>query len=465
MPPTAWLYYVAAALVLVASIHQTGGDSSLQLFGVVYAAALVVSFAYPPVALTATVTILLIEVSLLAGTRLIGAVDTRYLAVPFMAALLLRAVTVGPPAVEPRGLWSAQLTAMLRLSLPSVAVYALVSLYWSINPAETTDAVIGLVVAAVLGLSVGWAMSMDQVARAIAVVGWAAIALSLVLLLVAPGLALVAGRLRGIFLNANGLAAFTVVVAPILLARLGRLRWPAALLLIVVCVATASRAGFAALVLEILIFTLAGRRSFVRMTVTVTALVSGLIVALVVATSDIVGEHPLKLLRTNDSRIYLWARGLAYFRDHQFLGVGVGALPPTSSGGLVPELLATFGLLGTTLAAFFLGAVLVAAYRGCALFAALAVGGLVNTLFEPWLFAAGSVYCVVFWLVIGHPGSGAGVGRADEALAGRGRPGAPALPGRPRDRAVPGRHRRPGSVGGRLCAEAGQISDHQRRRV
>jgi O-antigen ligase len=113
-------------------------------------------------------------------------------------------------------------------------------------------------------------------------------------------------------------------------------------------------------------------------------------------------DYGLILLRTDNSRADAWARSFEIFTAHPLLGVGLGALP-IDSAGLIPDILGSAGLLGGVLALAFLGVAASALLRAAPMYSALLLGALVDSVFEPWLFTGGSLFCLMFWVVMTHP--------------------------------------------------------------
>ncbi|WP_320065384.1 hypothetical protein [Micromonospora sp. RTGN7] len=386
---------VVVVLAIVGSMVFTGGDASLQLAAMIYLGLLLISAYRPMVAVVAVLVALLLAVTSFAKSM--GAVDPRFLLLPFVAVLALHPGR--RPATAPADRSTS--ARALRYTLPAVAVFALASTLWSADPRRTLSTSAALLVMAVFCHSAARVVGVPPLLRAVAVLTWIVVAASVLYFLLAPSSATKGNRLYGIFDHPNSLAAFVVVAAPIVLSRLTVMRWPAAAVLGALCVFSASRAGSAAFALELMVFAMAGRARNTRILGTLAA--AGVGAWYIREAVQSWTAPALPLLRTNNSREATWADGLQHFREHPLLGVGAGALPPGTIGGLWPYLLATTGLVGTALAAGFVIVLATTVVRASPLYRALVVGTLVDNIFEPWLFTGGLVFCVLFWLLVHLP--------------------------------------------------------------
>jgi hypothetical protein len=258
----------AVLLLLPASLALTGGDGSLQIAILGYALVIVAAYLCPEVGVVFTAMTLLIQLSVHGEALKTGGLDARLLAPPIIGAMVLRAFRarsrpdeVALPAAVGTETSLRFLTAAI---LPTAAGLSCASLLWTINPAGTANRSGGLIAAAVFCAAVSRTIDIDRLTRVVALIGWSVVAGCIAYWLLFPSVAIHGDRLRGLFVNANGLAACLVVVAPVLLVRLRRLRWPAAMLLAALCEATGSRAGCTALAAELLIFMLAARSAATR---------------------------------------------------------------------------------------------------------------------------------------------------------------------------------------------------------
>jgi O-antigen ligase len=128
-----------------------------------------------------------------------------------------------------------------------------------------------------------------------------------------------------------------------------------------------------------------------------------------------------------DSRQKPWERSLRNFQEHPWLGWGFGAadnsagwrLDYVTQGRLTRErgssyltLLETTGILGTLPFALLLLALVREIWKiflwmrrsgkvnqPAVVAAAIILGGLVNAVFEDWMFAVGYYFCVIFWIL------------------------------------------------------------------
>ena len=406
--PVATLYLTVVALP-IASLLVTEGSAHIQIILLLYVAGMLYSFSNPAFGVAAAILAPLIQMSI-AGTYIASAwIDARILVPPLIVGLVVRGIrssfharrTSDPRRTGRKLEWSVVLQAVF----PVFGVFGLFSVSWSANRTATTYASMALLTAGVLFIAAAAVVPIGRVVRIISTVAVSTIGGSLLLLVIAPGWAVEQGRLRGVFENANGLAAFVVVTAPVILARMGRFRWLAALVALAVVVATGSRSGFAALALELLVLLLVRRTTASRNLVLITGYSVGVWFAWESMKGDAFFSSTIPLLRNNDSRTEVWTEGLRIFESNRWVGLGTGALPFGSTGGLATEVLATGGIVGAGIATIFLVVLLVVAFRAAAVFASVVVGGLTNALFEPWLLTGGSALCIIFWLVVCHPDS------------------------------------------------------------
>jgi hypothetical protein len=381
------------AVLLLASLLLTNGDPVPQFGLVLGGAAVVIGLRSPAAALCGALAAL--SFPLLVVGQAYNANAVRLLALPFIAALVIAAMRTEAGAL-PAGTWR-----VTRYALPTMAVFGMLSIFWSIDQAKTANATAALIAGGAMCFAVARTLSMDQITRILAVAGWLAVAASILLFVAAPGLAVTAGRLHGVFVNANGLAAFLSIATPAMLVRLRRLSWPAGLGLLALCIPTGSRAGTAALVLELAVLLIIGRSGPARSAALLAGLGGGAALAMQALPTTTAWTAALPLLRTNNSRADTWAEGLRLFADHPLVGVGLSAIPSTA--GQVPQMLATGGVVGLALATIFVVAAAAGVRRAGPLYVALVVGGITDAIFEPWLFTAGSAYCVIFWLIVTHP--------------------------------------------------------------
>jgi hypothetical protein len=400
---------VAFVALPTASLFLTDGSGLIQTAFVSYAAMVVLSVFYPAVGVVFTMLVLFAQLTVYGETLKFAWLDVRYLAPPVIAAMAFRALwqRVHHPGSSGAATNRQEqaLAVVVRAILPLVVALGFTSLLWSVNPTGTMNRSIGLLAAAVFCGAAARILSIDDITRVLATLGWLIVTACVTAWLLFPAVAVENGRLRGLFANANGLAAFLVVISPVILVRLGRLRWPVAIALSVVCVATGSRTGCAGVAMELLVFTVAARTVATRV---IALLLGGVVAGLLVLRGQdgqFFSGSPIPLLRSNDSRSEEWAEGLRHFHAHPLTGVGLGALPSGSIAGLIPELLATAGAIGAAIIGCFMSALIALAMRAQAMFMSLVVGAVVDVFFEPWLFAGGSMLCAVFWVVILHPES------------------------------------------------------------
>jgi len=270
------------------------------------------------------------------------------------------------------------------------------SIGWSLAPSTTVTSVAAWAATLVIAIVFTSVLSRDQIARVVGFVLVAVVAISALMFIVRfPG-ATAGGRARGMLSNANGLGIFCAMSLPTLLTYRKSLRWLGCAGALALLVATNSRAGTLAAVVGLGVFAFRSAAGWVRFviataTVCVLPFVSDLL--------DVMGSDAptTGLLRTNDSRSQLWALTLDTFQAHPVTGIGLGALDIVGGNSYL-KMLAELGFLGAAL-----GIVLVAAYvsavKASTTVTAFLFTGLTSAVFESWLFAAGSLFCFLTFIM------------------------------------------------------------------
>lgn len=273
----------------------------------------------------------------------------------------------------------------------------LVSLAWSDGKQETLlAAIVTLIVAAVITL-INSGIKSTTLLRAMQI--FAASVIGLCLLYAFFPVGVLAGRVRGIFNNPNGLAVFVVVVLPILT----RSWWRAfAACGVGLVLFSSSRAGTVACVAELVVILAGGSvsrtsRRILLSGVIVVAVLVGLISLNDPAQTSSVANPDRSVLRLRDSRSELWQNALAKWQESPILGAGADASKVETANSFL-ILLVNLGLIGVLavmpLMVYLIGRI----FKGSPRIAALAMGALINSLFESWLFTAGSIYFLLLWL-------------------------------------------------------------------
>lgn len=213
-----------------------------------------------------------------------------------------------------------------------------------------------------------------------------------------PGTALAAGRLEGLFVNANTLGFFAglgVMVGVIATTR--RAQFTALLVSSIVLVATGSRSALLAIAVAMIFTALrvivrAERDSLRLIGLTAVGCVGGYF-----AINSVLGSN-LSILRENDSR----SNGTAY-AEHvlataPWRGVGFGR-SQVEIASTPLRWLAEAGLVGLAMVVLAYLLVLVLSWRRSWPAFLIAVYGVVSSLFEGWYFAGGSGLFLTYWFV------------------------------------------------------------------
>ncbi len=387
------------------SLLMTGGDGLVQLLALVYTAILVLSLFHPNAGLAFSLQALFVQMSIYSEPLRSNLIDIRILVPPVIASTALGSLWRNPQADG-----SPVRTSVLRFALPLVAILSFTSLAWSINPTGTLIRAASLLAVSTLCAAVVRTVDIVSLIRMFAMLGWLIIGACVLAWLLMPSTAIEQRRLRGLFENANGLAAFLVVLTPILLVQLRRLRWPAAAAIAVLGISTGSRAGCAALGVELLVLASASRGATARIACIAAGATASACVVIRALQTGLFLDAPIMLLRNTDSRSEQWAYGLSYFHAHPWTGVGMGSLPSGDIAGFMPEALATVGVVGTAILILPVLFLMILAARAQGMFMALVSGSMVDIFFEPWLFSGGSMICVLFWVLALHPATPAYTG-------------------------------------------------------
>ncbi len=340
----------------------------------------------PLAAFVAVLGVNLLPVSVFAGA-LPAAIDVRVVAVPFIAALFYHS------AVAPRAGLTARRQAGCLLALLATGI---ASIAWSIDRFKTVQSCFTLVLAIVLLELSTTRLSAPRRRQCLRGFAMVVLPLSLIALAV-PAVGFLGGRGRGILINPNGLALFVLLVLPLLLTRPG---WPFAVGLLGMAEVgiTASRAGALAVLVELLVLVLrsSGRRRNRLVVVGLSVLIAGVAFVAITGKTDTGGA---KLARSNDSRSQQWGDGIKLFQQSPLVGLGFGASPTDVASSYI-KVLVELGLLGVVVAGATVGAAGSMIRRGDSVVAATVAGALIDGVFEAWMFVGGSLFFIMFWLVV-----------------------------------------------------------------
>jgi hypothetical protein len=268
---------------------------------------------------------------------------------------------------------------------------AAVSIVWSLGRSNTLTSVTGLALGLVVVTAIVKAFSPEEIEARLRRYADVIVLLSVA---VAPVVPMVGTRVAGIFANPNTVGLMIALLLPWVL--VGRKFWsPMPLLTIGLLVASGSRAGLAAVAVQVLVLTLRGRHRLILKLGA--AMAVG--VLLLAASGQRLQTSTAEIRRRDDSRTSTWLRALPEVGARPLGGTGYGAEEVDVANSYL-KLAVELGGLGILcgLPPLLLA---VARTRRSSTAASLAiVGGLVNAVFESWLFAGGTVYFLLFWLQV-----------------------------------------------------------------
>lgn len=321
-------------------------------------------------------------------------IDVRLAAVPFVGLLCIQA------AFRPRASLGNRRTANL---LMAVAALAMSSTLWSDLPGNTAEAGLSLVGMAALVWASGRLFDGRQIRDYLVSL------LGIVVLLSAAAAFLPIGhvglRVSGVTGNPNALGLIVVLFLP--LAALSQRSKPLLAVALVLLILSASRAAGLAAIAELLVLVASISRTGLRRFLFI-ILAAGLGIGswLLIRTSN---TDPLadtaapSITRLEDSRMDLWADNVTSFAQRPTVGTGWDAYRPDTANSYLKTLVEA-GIAGLILLVVTMRHVARQARAGPAAVSAIAVGGLVNAVFESWLFVGGSFFALVFWLTISSAG-------------------------------------------------------------
>lgn len=322
-------------------------------------------------------------------------VDTRFGMVVIMLGLLVRWASTRRRMLHQRN-------GVLLVSLAALLITTVVSLGWTVNVSQTAATFSSTAIAFALLWAARTIFTPRDLLWCVFVASGLLVISSLLMGIAGIGSPIEAGRLRGLFLNANALAIMALVTA--LASVVIRRRWVMVgywVLVMLTLVWTASRAGTLATALFLV---LAAWRIFSDRRIR--ALMLGVlvlsIVQLVTSPEEFTtSDGDTGLTRTNDSRSHYWTLALADIRRGMPLGFGGGSASVQGEAGVNVFLKAAyeFGWWGLALTAGILLAIL-ATTRGTRFGLAAFVAILANVQFEGWLFTFGNSFTVMTFLVL-----------------------------------------------------------------
>lgn len=223
-------------------------------------------------------------------------------------------------------------------------------------------------------------------------------------ILVAPSAARLAGRLTGPFENPNTLGAILALTYPAAIKTFPRLAPLTSIITLAILWETGSRAALLAVLIEILVFSWLRMAPAIRPFAVLAAIIAIYQIApTLLSTFQTTGAGSVSVLRSNNSRDTVWGESVELIRQDVWLGHGLGSAAANIESG---SSLLSAALVGgmVTLAATILCIIALILKRASKLGlndwrTVTILGGLANAMLEGWLLSAGSVFCVIFWLI------------------------------------------------------------------
>lgn len=341
---------------------------------------------------TTRVLLILILVSL-PLTWLTLAIDTRYaVLIPVTAMWLL-----APPQLRVRG------TLLVPGFLALVTFVAALSMSWSDSLTKAQLGTLSLAMLAATSLVVATRCTFKQVSWAVYV--WTLVLLVTGLVLFAVGISEAMGgpRVRGLMGNAQGagiIALICIGVAPMLGRRAFIVAWPLAIFTIILAQSRAAALGCVVLIAVLIGYWIKKKTGVVGLLAF--SLLTSLPLLWLGLSLELTGETGL--IRFNNSRTVVWEPLLTAFITHPWAGVGWASYESGVESSYL-KVLAELGIIG-----FFIvsaaAIILVKQFSRLQVTGlALALGILVNAVFEGWLLTGGSAYAWAVWLLAASTGS------------------------------------------------------------
>jgi O-antigen ligase len=280
--------------------------------------------------------------------------------------------------------------------VPLVAVMA-ISLAWTVDLRRSIDVVASWAILLSVGMIVLGRMALRDVHRAANGVLIGVLVVSSALVAGRYPAAMSGERAQGLMSNPNGLGIVCALSIPAILSarRRGSVLFLVVPLTLVVI--SGSRSGVLACLVALSIFAYhrAGQRGRLLLT--------PFLALIPLTASDSLAQFAsersnLPLFRTNDSRGELWRQVWELHQERPWLGLGAGALDIVGGNSYL-KALAELGYLGALAAAIAVGSYTAIAWRRPDS-ASFLLAGLASAFFESWLFAAGSFYAVVTYLML-----------------------------------------------------------------
>lgn len=319
-------------------------------------------------------------------------VDPRFAAIPWIALLFHRS-----RACEKRPLTRVQRFGTLAPA--PVAVLALLSALWSVDPVESISTAAGLAMMTLVLSSTCRLLSHEEILSVVRLLGYLIIIPSL--LVVLAGLDNSPDRVTGVFANPNGLAFILMLSLPALMRRRA-IDLIVGVIGAILLVGAGSRASALGLTTALLYWLLATRQNRLKVGGLALTACAAVFVAQGFFTSmaGYFDGAVTVLTRTDDSRTGVWTNGIEVFQENKLGGVGAG-IAPYNVGSSYIGAAATLGLPGLILTIAVATGIAVAALKttpgpaNCMILA-----GLVNSFFEGWLFSGGNGLTMAFWCAL-----------------------------------------------------------------
>lgn len=367
----------------------------IQSVGYSLIVALIIAFSYsilPPRWRKSTASTVVLLSLTIPQTQLQSPVDTRYLALAMTIVAVVASIQLGR---------SIRLSALVPMLL--FFTWLIITAFWS-SGSNSYVFVQVLFVGGLFFFTLATGAVEDKLSDILTALGFLLIPLTVaVALLNGPSSLLLAERLRGPFQNPDTLGALLVVILPAIIHTAGRAEWPIMIVTVALVWETGSRAALLAIAAQVVLITFARLRLYGRVCTLAFLLFAFIhyLPKLITAASQN-GAGSSTILRSNDSRQAVWTASELLAEKNPFKGSGIGSYTSqfeTGSsffalwiqGGII-----ALALFGICVFASFQGASSLYDWRFITL-----VGGLVDAAFEGWIIAAGTVFSVVLWSLIG----------------------------------------------------------------
>lgn len=288
--------------------------------------------------------------------------------------------------------------------LPSLRIPAFytsvcfLSIFWSLAPLQTAVSASAWLVLLLFIFTFRSLISGDRIRQQVFFILLIFFLASL--LSVATPLGWEAGRVQGVFNNANAAGIFTFLLIGLAF-WMGKRYWIWLVPLGTVFIGlTGSRASLLALLVLLTMIVIGKTERKLKIPLIIMSVSLGGPIAYW-AWNDLkdMQADGSSILRTNNSRDSVWDLAIDFIRENPVLGAGYGATPEGIGSSSYFKLIAEFGLVfsgvGIFLALFYIWC-----SRYDFVLLGLTLATLVNTVFEDWLLTAGAPMLIIYLLIL-----------------------------------------------------------------